>query len=511
MQDSFKEMPHGFTRRTFLKTTAATVAATTLPATLLAACGGQANTTTSSGPTQVTYTFLTFNDISQGQQAVQNAINATAAMKAKNLEIKLDPIDSASFDQKLKLRFASGQPYDAVFTASWINNFYNNVSQGNLLALDDLLTQYAPTLAASMPKEIFDAARVNGKLYAIPNQQLFPKYRGVILRKDLAQKYNIDLTKLHTFSDLTPVLAELKAKAPGIVPLYSDNTLGGVVYFPEVHGIDNVAPAVGVKIDDTSLHVFNYYDTPEYMQDAQLARQWYQAGYYVKDPQAPSDAQAAFRAGKFAMVIDQARPEEPGKFKATYGYDEVQALLMKPFLNTEAIVAGLVGIFRSSQHPDKTMQLLEILNTDPTVYNLICHGIAGRDYTLTDKNLGLIAVPSTTMYNPSTDWEFGNQFNGYYTVQSEAQAKVWDTSKQLNSQATRSVALGFGFDPTHVKTQIAQVTAAQNQYEAPIERGQVDPASAIPQYLTALKNAGIDDIIQEAQKQLTAWKAASGK
>jgi len=496
-------------RRTFIKTTAATVAAATLPSSLLAACGQAV--TTSSGPTEVTYTFLTFNDISQGLQAVQDAINATAAMKAKNLTIKLDPIDSAAFDQKLKLRFASGQPFDAVFTASWTNNFYTNVSQGNLLALDQLLTQHAPSLAASMPKDVFDTARVNGKLYAIPNQQLFPKYRGVILRKDLAQKHNIDLTQLTTFSDLTPLLAELKAKEPGIVPLYSDNTLGGVVYFPEAHGIDNIAPAVGVKIDDTRMRVFNYFDTPEFMQDAQLARQWYQAGYYVKDPQAPSDAQASFRAGKFAMVIDQARPEEPGKFLATYGYDEVQQLLMKPFLNTEAIVAGLVGLFRSSQHPDKAMQLLEILNTDKTVYNLICHGIEGRDYSVTDKNLGLITVPTTAKYNPSTDWEFGDQFNGYYTVAAEAQAKVWDTSKQLNSQATRSVALGFAFDPTKVKTQVAQVTSAQAQYEAPIERGQTDPTSAIPQYLTALKNAGINDIVQEAQKQLDAWKSSKGK
>ena len=316
------------------------------------------------------------------------------------------------------------------------------------------------------------------------------------------------MQSLHTYSDLNPILTMLKAKEPAITPILSDNQLGGGIYNAETFGVDSIAPGVGVKYDDTTLQTFNYFAQPEYMQAAQQAREWYQAGYYSKNPLSPSDAQAAFKAGKYAIVLDQARPEEPAKFKGIYGYDEEQALLMKPFLNTAAIVATLTAIPRNSQHPQQAMELLEILNTDKTVYNLICHGIAGKDYTLVDPAKGLINVPATSGYNPNTDWMFGNQFNGYYTLPFEADQDLWKISAQLNQQAARSVALGFAFDPTPVKTQVAQVTATMTQYEAPIEKGLVDSTKQIPVFLASLKAAGVDDIVQEAQKQLNAWKAS---
>jgi len=515
MQDLSNEAkqnnPRSINRRTFVKTAATLAAATALPASFLAACGSVAQTaTTASGPTTVTFSFMTYADISQGVQAVQTALNATSALKAKNLSIKFDNIDSASYTQKMTLRFSSGQPMDALFTASWINDFYNNVAQGNLLALDDLLTQYAPKLKASMSSAIFDAARVNGKLYGIPNQQLFPKMWGALLRKDLATKYTIDLTKVKTYADLTPILALLKQKEPTIIPLLSDNQPTGIggIYNPETHGVDEVAGGlgVGVKYTDTSLTAYNHYDTPEFLADAKQTRAWFNAGYYLKNPPSVSDSQASYKAGKYAFVFDQARPEEYGKFKTIYGYDEVQALLMTPFLDTSAVVSGLVGIARSSQHPQQAMELLEIINSDPTVYNLICHGIAGKDYTLADPKLGYITVPSNSQYTPSTDWEFGNQFNGYYTDQTEAQANVWQTSKALNQQAPVSVAMGFAFDPTNVKTQVAQVGAAITQYVAPVSKGLVDPTTGVSQFLSALKQAGIDDIVKETQTQLDSWK-----
>ena len=123
-----------------------------------------------------------------------------------------------------------------------------------------------------------------------------------------------------------------------------------------------------------------------------------------------------------------------------------------------------------------------------------------------DPKLGYITVPSNSQYTPSTDWEFGNQFNGYYTDKTEAQANVWQTSKALNQQAPVSVAMGFAFDPTNVKTQVAQVGAAITQYVAPVSKGLVDPTTGVSQFLSALKQAGIDDIVKETQKQLDSWK-----
>ena len=476
---------------------------------LVSACGG--GTSTPSGPTQVTFTYTTFSGVPADLQAVQNAMNATPAMKAANITVKLEPIDFAAFDQKMKLRFTSGQNCDAVFTANWANDFYNNVAQGNLLALDDLLKQYAPKTIASMPRSVFDAGRVGGKLYGIPNQQLFPYYWGVIVRKDLAEKYHLDVSTLHTYADLEPFLQQIKAHEPGVTPIYSDDQLGGALSHPEIYGIDTLTSGLGVKIDDSSLKVINTVDTPETKKSFDLVRKWYQAGYYTKNPMPPSDAIAAFKSGKFAVLLDQARPEEPQKFKASYGYDSVQVAFAQPFLSTQSITATMTGICRASQHPDATMKLIEVLNSDKQTYNLLCHGIEGKDYSMVDKTRGVISVPANSGYNPNTDWMFGNQFNSYYTDPKQADADLWNVSMKLNQQATPSAALGFSFDPTPVKTQVAQVAAVQKQYGNQLNLGLADPNTVLPQYQAALKSAGIDDIATELQKQLAAWKGANKK
>ena len=45
------------------------------------------------------------------------------------------------------------------------------------------------------------------------------------------------------------------------------------------------------------------------------------------------------------------------------------------------------------------------------------------------------------------------------------------------------------------------------QYYCGLDCGSVDPETTIPQFVQALKEAGIDDIIAEKQAQYDAWRA----
>jgi putative aldouronate transport system substrate-binding protein len=81
---------------------------------------------------------------------------------------------------------------------------------------------------------------------------------------------------------------------------------------------------------------------------------------------------------------------------------------------------------------------------------------------------------------------------------------------QFNKSAKRSKALGFGFDPTPVKTEYAAVTNVVTQYKMPLETGSVDPDKVLPEFISKLKAAGIDKVIAEKQKQLDEWAKANG-
>jgi putative aldouronate transport system substrate-binding protein len=157
------------------------------------------------------------------------------------------------------------------------------------------------------------------------------------------------------------------------------------------------------------------------------------------------------------------------------------------------------------------MTAMEALNNDVEIYHLICRGIAGTHYVLTDAKNGVVGfpsgiTPSNDRYNPQTSWMFGNIFNDYYS--SEDTVGAWPLSHQDNVKATPSQALGFAFDPTNVKTELAQVQKAEQQYGFPLIFGRVDPSAGLNTYLSKLHDAGVDKVIAEIQKQLNSWKSS---
>jgi putative aldouronate transport system substrate-binding protein len=494
-------------------TTAAATTAAPAATTAAAATTSGAVTTAAASlpPVELTYTYR--GTPPKELQLVQDALNKLTQAKI-NATVKLVSIDPGSFDQKVKLAFAAGEKMDLIFTAPWTNDYYQNVSQGNLLPIDDLLTKYAPKTYASMTPASWNAARVNGKIYAILNQQIWVKPWGVNIRKDIVDKYQIDMASLNKFEDLEPVMAKILAgeKNP---PISSDDQGGGAVYRPEYYGYDSILDAVliGMKADDKDLKIINQAATPEYKAAAELARKWYQEGYYPKDAPPTADATANFKAGKSALYLHIDKPGGTIEAKAKYGFDFVAKSFTKPILTTAGTTATLTGISRTSANPERAMMFAELLNTDKEIYNLICKGVEGKHWVWVDKAKEVIGFPpgltaQTSGYNPNTDWMFGDQFNAYYV--DESQVGNWEKTAELNKNSTPSLALGFAANTDKVKTEVAQVSALVKQYSIPLTGGRLDPATGIPEFLGKLKDAGMDRIIAEVQTQINAWKKANG-
>ncbi|WP_244169677.1 DUF3502 domain-containing protein [Paenibacillus helianthi] len=85
-------------------------------------------------------------------------------------------------------------------------------------------------------------------------------------------------------------------------------------------------------------------------------------------------------------------------------------------------------------------------------------------------------------------WEVGN--NALTKVWEGNAPDIWEQTKECNKSATFSKALGFSFDTSPVKTEVASV-------------------SILDEFLGKLKSAGLGTIIAEKQKQLNAWAKAN--
>lgn len=295
--------------------------------------------------------------------------------KGLNAELTLDLIDWGAFDEKVTLMNTGGEAFDLVFTAPWINNYYQNVANGNLLPLDDLLPKYAPKLWASMPESTWEAARVNGKLYGVINQQIFPKLFGPFIRKDLAEKYKLDLASITSYEQLTPIMQQIKDGEPDIRYVF----MGDNGSHKEIWGFDPIDQTLGfpaVKFDDASAQVVNYFETPEARQYAALTQQWRKAGFTAVDDLTQEEIDALHKAGQIAMIpADIVKPGAELDLQAKYGTEWVATAIAPNYLTTSGVVATLNGVPASSANPEAAVQLLELLNSDPEVYNMLAKGV----------------------------------------------------------------------------------------------------------------------------------------
>jgi putative aldouronate transport system substrate-binding protein len=459
----------------------------------------------------VTYTYAS-RGVPRDLQQVQDALNAILNERI-GVNLTLEPIDFGAYNDKMQLRLAAGEACDIIFTAPWTNSYTNNVANGALLELDDLLKEEAPGLWASMPESTWEAARINGKIYGVINQQIFPKPWGVHVRTDLMEKYNFSLDGVEKWEDMEPFLEAVR-DGEGITPIISQAP-GASLWRAQYYGYDPLDDGIGfigVKYDDDTLTVVNLLETPEFREAADLTKKWVDAGYFSANPPTSDEARANFRAGLYAMGYHVEKPGNDVEAQTMYGFEFESKNLTDPLiLDTAGATATLNGICKTSQHPVEAMRVLELLNTDVEIYNLLARGIEGVHWEWKDEASKVIGYPDgvtaeTSGYDPNTDWMFGNQFNAYY--RDEKQVGAWEATKAMNDTATPSVALGFVVDREPIKTEIAQVTALLEELGDPIANGFVAYDEAAPDLITRLNDAGAEAIIAEVQRQINEWAAA---
>lgn len=469
---------------------------------LLSSCSRNDGGGSGDGPVDLVYTFMATKELPDAGK-VQDALNDLLAERGASYTVTLDPLQD--YNQAMGLRIASGDPGDLYFTAPWSNSYATNASDGNLLELDDLLAEHAPELLASMSPDVWDAARVNGRIYGVINQQRFPKMWGFQGKQEVVDQLGMDPAAITSFADLEPFLIRVK-EAGELLPWSTSNQAHGKLFQPEIHGFDPIATtlALAVRYDDDSLAAFSWFDTPEFEDAVRTMRRWNELGLVEPTPPSADDMQTRWNSGQTAFADAQYLPTNPQNTEfPTIG----NTFVRRPLLNTDGVLATLTGINVDTPDPAAVLSFLEALNTDLDVYRTICFGIEGTHYVPSADHPDLVeAGPQQAAYDPNTDWVFGNQFNAPYRNPADAESKRWESERDLNESAVPSKAIGFSLTTDRIRTEVAAVTAAIDEHGPLALTGQLDADEALSNLRSAVERAGLPRILQEAQEQLDEFK-----
>ncbi len=165
-------------------------------------------------------------------------------------------------------------------------------------------------------------------------------------------------------------------------------------------------------------------------------------------------------------------------------------------------MANLQAVSSQSKHQEEAVKVLEYLWTNKAAFELLVWGIEGKHYTRLED--GRIQPDQSGGYYTNIPWVFGNTF---HSVIAPAPLDGPAKTKELNANAFKPHIMGFTPNMDEIKTEVAAVSAVLDQYDAAVQSGYTDPETELPEYIDALKQAGIDDLIAKLQAQIDAWKA----
>ncbi len=454
----------------------------------LCACGGEKQASTDEIPTLIWYVP------GDKQESIDEVMAAANAIIEPAIGAKLDLrfIDQGAYTEKMNMSMSSSEEFDICFTG-FVNPFDTTAKKGGYLALDELL-ETTPDLKASIPEWIWDAAKRDGEIYAVPNYQIVSGSTIPFVFTDLIEDCGLDISVVKEPEDLEILLEKIKAKYP---EKYAWRIASGITIWGEGKK-ETITDGVYIDVDDETLTAKLSYEAPDATEACEVIRSWYEKGYIRSDVASAGDDNLDWVNGKYGIFQSTYKPGVESEFKVKFKGREVTPIkINQPYVTRPRCVAAMTAISRTSKNPEKAIKLIELMNTNKELYNLICFGIEGKHYNWIDDTH--IKLEQEGGYFVNASWKFGNQFNAYLLEGTDED--VWKQTEEMNENAKKSPLLGFVFDTTPVASEIAQVSSISSEYGA-LVNGSRDYNEFYDEYKARMKAAGVEKIRDEVQRQI---------
>jgi putative aldouronate transport system substrate-binding protein len=431
-----------------------------------------------------------------------------------NIEkIEYNYIPFGDYEDKMTSLVAGGDDFDGMFVADWL--LYNKMAnKGGLLQLNDLMEQYAPSLYQVYQENgAATACSIDGQMVALPWTKKKSSKAVLLYRKDLADKYGVDTSKIETIEDLDRLFTDAKANIPDITIFESG--------FPRGNTYSDVLAILHSKyeFDNMNYHTMTFdfnKEKPElqpveqtemFKETVTWMNKWYNEGVVSKNELSETDTKMFENGKTFAKVGLYETAVEGVVFNipdAELGYAELYPDGKYRF---DSPLNNAFAINKNAANPERVLMLLELLNTDEEAYDLFMYGVEGETYVKGEG--GYIDYPEGQDATNSTFlgwfcWPFvREQFNkpsGLTTPEALELAKKWLEKDSL----VVSPLVGFNPDTSSIKTELAQRDQLYDEQGKLLLAGIVennDIEAAVNRYIENQKAAGLDKIISFMQSE----------
>lgn len=481
---------------------------------LLAGCGNSGDDSGVSGTETETadsagedlYTVTIYAPYAASTDACEEVSEKVSEITRELVDCNVEIVRGVNSEQ-LNLALVSGEKLDLFYAFPWEVTLSGMAASNQIVAMDDLLAEYAPDVKNSIPEEDWACTTVNGSIYGVPMNKDKAQARGFEMNKAIADELGIDYSKPMTFEELEENLRKVKEAYPDMYPCIPN---AGSMTFP-TWSCDVMSDSLGVLENclEDSTEVVNLYETETFKNYCDMMYRWVQEGIMMPDGANTDEGYEVYIGsgigfGTFCPIKAGFEAEETRKCGTEMAVVELYgAHSTTSMVNASWCIAG------NSEKPEKAMQVLNLMYTNPDVANLMINGIEGKHYQFVDEEQGIITyadgVDSSTTDYSIVGWAWPNEQISY--VWEGDDPDVWKQLGEFNSSAHPSPAKGFLFNNETVLNEVTACNNVVEKYANGLITGCLNPDETIPQMVEEMKAAGIDTIIAEKQKQFDAWLA----
>ena len=495
----------------------------------LVACGGNSDEETkkeSSSNSEETFNvkmqIATFGQEFPGLADVETAINEITEPEI-GVNVTLDPIAAWDLPSTSSLAITSNEEIDLMCILPMTSNMdsiSNYTTKNMLMPLDDLYEEYGKDIQACIGN-LEKIGYVGDTLYAIPANY----YAGngssfVALTSELEQLgFSFDEDQIYTIEDIEEVMAAYKnAKGDGYYSIagFADGDLPTLLVPTDDLGSNAVGSLLNKGLDNTT--VVNKFATDEYKEAYDMTREWFNAGYINPDVISITDTWPTLLStgqylgafvGSNGSGLDGILMNEQ-----SIGQDLTVIRFKEDAATTTVASYGLWGIPVTCSNPEKTMQFLNMMykTDDPekNIANILSSGLEGVTYQVVETlDDGRMIID----YAEGVD-RMTAPYAGQVPIYGDAlkspkytpiDAEMFDEMMEYNDTLKYSKAFGYSFDTSNYSNQIATINNVLETYRAQLSWGTVDVDTVLPQFLSELEAAGINDVVAANQEQLDTW------
>ena len=480
-----------------------------------------------------------------GKQAnsdkVWAAFNEQLQQYVPNTTVEFIDVPFEEYSEKFSQVLASGEGIDLAWTG-WLINKPQNIADGNLMPLDDLLAEYGQGIVDILGENVVEIHRnaADGKLYYLPSWQgLVGDRRGWLVVTEIAElagdtwiedteaalnkwrnNYSEGTEAFQAVLDqATKYLAAAKEAGKLGAGINTGRVFGWSMYNgtrsnPGVGGSE-----IGIPFEDNTFTVIDGVASEHYKLYAKTMADWYKEGYIRSDIMSVdtstltmpkngeiTDTTYVFSCDPYLTEADQDAATADAGMDMTYLPVEENASLILGGDTSYAIPY-------CADEPERAMMVLNAVYSQPDLYNTLIYGIEGEDYT---KNADGTITTSYVGASPTADdsygiqrWIIGSCKNAL--INNGTDPNYYADLEALEETARVNPFLNFTFDRTNVEGICASILNVYYEYGPQIDNGVAGDnwEELYNNYMAARKDAGIEELVTEFQNQINAYIEAN--